>query len=146
VFSPDLSGHVLTGVFVSADSQRLSVDRSDNRRVVFPWARVDSVQLSRGREGGSGRKSALVGAVVGGALLAVVGAGSAEEGDVIDPAAVAGLGFVAGAVGGALIGGIIGSSRAHERWESVPLQPRANMGERRSPPQARVTLVRLAFD
>jgi hypothetical protein len=57
-----------------------------------------------------------------------------------------GLGFVAGAVGGALIGGIIGASRAHERWESVPLQSRASMGVRRSLRRARVALVRLAFD
>ena len=124
VWSPDLRDRAVVGALLAVDSARLTLERPDGARFVFPWARVDSVQVSRGREWGRGRRGALLGALAGGALLATLAGASTGEGEVIDPAAAAGVAFVAGALGGALVGGMIGSSRARERWESVPSWPR----------------------
>ena len=147
VWSPDLRDRAVIGVLVESDSARLTLERSDATRFIFPWPRVDSVQVSRGRTGGRGRQGALLGGLVGGAVLAIVAGTSGNEGDleVIDPGAAAGVAFVAGALGGAIVGGLIGSARATDRWESVPLRPRAGMGAKPSLPSMRLSIVWMRF-
>jgi hypothetical protein len=144
VWSQTLPDRNAIGELVDLDSTRLLLQPSWSR-VNVPWPVVDSLQVSRGMHGGGGRRGALRGALFGGVVLAIFAGGSAHEGEVIDPAAVAGLGFIAGALGGAIVGGIWGSSRDKERWESVPLRPRVGAPDSSLPRATGVALVRFNF-
>jgi hypothetical protein len=105
------------GLFQGVDSTALLLV-ADGSIVRVALGTIDSVQVSRGWEARTGR-GALIGALAGGAALALIAAASTNEGEVIDPQGAAVLGFVAGGVGGALLGGIIGHMRGHERWETL---------------------------
>ena len=131
VWSSGPHGRGEVGTLTSADSSQLKVQFADESQVFYPWPLVDSLDVSRGKYGGQGRRMATIGAFAGGAALAILVAASAEEGEVIDPGAAVAVAFVAGAVGGALVGGVIGAGRARDRWERVPLQPRVGMRLRR---------------
>jgi hypothetical protein len=128
VWSSDQRARAVLGTALGADSSQLRIELDDGSQVLYPWALVDSLHVSRGKQGGQGRRFALLGALTGGVALAVLAAANSSEGEVIDPAAAAGVSFVAGAALGALVGGSIGSARAEERWEAVPL--RARVGTR----------------
>ena len=130
VWSPAVQqGRPLVGTLLRADSMQLQMDVGNGAVAYYPWPQVDSLQVSRGRAGGQGRRFALIGGLTGGLALAFLAAAGTGEGEVIDQGAVAGVAFVAGAGLGALIGGSIGSARAQDQWESVPLRARVGLRE-----------------
>ena len=145
VWSPDFPQRGIIGALIATDSTHLTLETGGAARFSFPWPRVDSVQLSRGRQGGRGRRGALVGGFMGGAAHAMLAAANTDEGDVIDPAAAAGVSFVAGALAGALVGGAIGAARSHDQWEPVPLQPRLSAGAHTAPLHLRIAVVHMRF-
>jgi hypothetical protein len=138
VWSPVIQqGRPLVGTLLRSDSTQLQLDLGNGTVAYYPWPQIDSLEVSRGRTGGQGRRFAFIGAVGGGVLLAALAAAGTDEGDVIDPGAAAGVAFLGGAGLGALIGATIGSARAHEQWESVPL--RARIGFREPQGSRRIT-------
>lgn len=125
VTSPDLGPRPAVGQFQRADSAVLVIRRTSDLAVLqMPWARVDRVELYRGRASGHGRRGAMRGAMIGGVGLAILAAAGSGEGEAIDPGASIALGAGTGAALGALIGNWVGSARAPEVWEPVPLRPR----------------------
>lgn len=119
VFVRDAPEAVTGAHYTGTDSSGFSVfnpHRGADYR--FDWATVDSVQVKRGVT--SSRRPVWVGALLGGAVLGLAAAGSADEGEVIDPGAAIGLGFAAGALAGAAIGGIVRSATARTIWETIP--------------------------
>ena len=130
VWSHLLSSGRAVGLFQSVDSATVSLVADNGSMTRIALGAIDSVQVSRGWEAHTGR-GALIGAITGGVVLALLGAANTSEGEVIDPAAVAGLGFIAGAAGGAFVGGVIAHVRGHERWGPVPAWRRVGAGPRR---------------
>ena len=130
VWSPALQQrHPLVGRLLSADSTQLMLGLSNGSIAYYPWPDIDSLQVSRGRTGGQGRRFALIGALCGGLGLATALLASADtqDGSTIDMGAAAGVAFVIGAGLGALIGGGIGATLGEERWESLPLRTRVGL-------------------
>jgi hypothetical protein len=62
VWSSDQRARAVLGTVLSADSSQLGIELDDGSQVLYPWPLVDSLHVSRGKQGGQGRRFALIAA------------------------------------------------------------------------------------
>ncbi len=93
----------------------------ESRRLAIPFASVTSLEVSRGQKSKSG-KGALIGLGAGAAAGVVTALVGCADNSCDDVTGLVVLIFGAGgALGGVLIGAVIGSFIQTDRWETVPL-------------------------
>jgi hypothetical protein len=121
--------------FVSADSQTVVVER-DGQRLVLPRSSVRRLEASQGarplesRAWRGAKRGFLGGALVGGALAALVLATGSEDESYISNEAVAVIFFGTGVTAGTVLGTAIGAAAPSEQWVPVPLPPAAAAAQR----------------
>lgn len=142
----------VVGTLVAREPDRWLVRRERGDTVVIAPPQVDRLDVSLGRRspGRAFWRGAGIGALVGGAVT-VTGLGvAAANGDlachdcIFPPALVLGVAGGALTVGTTLVGGIVGSLAARERWARVPAPRDARLGVVATPRGAAIAL-RLAL-
>jgi hypothetical protein len=120
ITAADLGIRQLVGTLVTSCGDTLVISGSSPSNTLrVPCASLTAVDISSG-EKSRWAEGLGVGALVGAATGAILGAGCCRDGDVV---VVAGPIFAGlGAAGGAVLGLIIGSNIRTERWRPVPLE------------------------
>lgn len=128
-----------TGILRGLDSDTATIETEagswvPGSLVPIPLSPTARLEIQRGTKSNAGRGAGL-GALIGGAGLAVAGAASCDGGGWFDPGpgACALGGAIVGAGAGALVGLIIGSTSESERWVEVDMaRPRPDPGDEMS--------------
>lgn len=94
---------------------------AEGTRVAIPFASVHEVEVSRGVRTAA-VTGALLGAGAGGLLMALFGVSDPECEPVcgFDSGEAGGFAFLIGALGGGVLGWVIGTSMRSERWVALP--------------------------
>lgn len=120
------SGETYVGLVSLATSGVIEV-LDEGTASSVPLSTVTRLEVSRGQKS-NGRKGAVIGSLSGALSGAVIGFSLGDDPPLFSEAFFfsagekAGIGFLLGAGGGAIIGALIGKAIHAEQWEEVPLE------------------------
>lgn len=121
------AGHSHEGILRDLDDDAVTLETEGEALRPIPLSPTARLEIARGTKSHAGRGAGL-GAIIGGAGLAVVGAASCDGQGWVEPGpgACAAGGALVGAGAGALVGLIIGSASHTDRWVEVDRTRRPN--------------------